>query len=209
MFVDLGHAAVAVLAFLGASLAFLISLGTAAVALLTRRFELARRVLTAAAIVAAIYTVALFAFGAFSKEYVLARGVEKHFCEVDCHVAYSITRVERRADALDVTIRTRFDESTISTRRAKEVPLTPNPRQLYILDNTGRHISPDGGYSGQLERPLIAGESYDTTFHFRVPPAAQDLKLYIRNTSFPNDLLIDHENSPGHKKVFFALQPVA
>jgi hypothetical protein len=209
MFVDLGHAALAVLAFLGASVAFLVSLSTAGAALLTRRFKLARRMLTVAAIVAAIYTFALFAFAAFSKEYVLARGVEKHFCEVDCHVAYSLTRVDRQADALAVTVRARFDEKTISERRSRTAPLTPNPRDIYLVDNSGRQIAPDGGYSGQLERPLIPGDAYDTIFRFRVPPSAQDLKLYIRNASFPNAWLIDHENSPGHKKVYFALQPTA
>jgi hypothetical protein len=133
--------------------------------------------------------------------------VEKYFCEIDCHVAYSLTRVERAADTVAVTVRTRFDEKTISERRSKSAPLTPNPRDVYLVDNSGRQLKPEGGYSGQLERPLIPGDSYDTTFRFRVPPAAQDLKLYIRNASFPNAWLIDHENSPGHKKVYFALQP--
>src|SRR5258708_31497468 len=87
-------------------------------------------VLVAILVIAGIYLGAMLAFSLAGRERVLARGEEKHFCEIDCHLAYSIANV-RQTKTLGtlpnqstaqgvytiVTIKTRFDETTIAPWR--------------------------------------------------------------------------------------------
>ena len=61
------------------------------------------------------------------------------------------------------------------------------------------------GSSTPLDRALRPGESYSTTFAFHVSTGARGLRLFIGNTGGPEALLIGHENSPLHGKVYFAL----
>ncbi len=63
-------------------------------ALVTRRLVLARGVPAVAVILAATYLRIMLTFSFKSKQ-VLALGQEKHFCEIDCHLAYSILDVHR------------------------------------------------------------------------------------------------------------------
>src|SRR5512133_1639713 len=88
-----------------------------------------------------IYVVLVLGFSVFSKEVTLAHGQEKYFCEIDCHLAYSITDVKwgaaEETRTVAVTIRTRFDENTISSHRPKDAPLTPSPRAVTVIDQNG------------------------------------------------------------------------
>ena len=119
-------APVGVLAFLGTGfLLFVVGL-VLVYSVLRKKFGLTKFALVSIALVAGLYLVCLLIFSFASSEKVLARGEEKHFCEIDCHLAYSVTDVRETktlGDAPDqltaaglfrvVTIKTRFDETTI------------------------------------------------------------------------------------------------
>jgi hypothetical protein len=103
-----------------------------------------------------------------------------------------------------VTVRTRFDERTISARRPKDAPLRPNPRRVRLVDETGHAYAPMEVQGTALEEPLIPGQSYTTTFFFAVSRQS-GLRLLITSTDGPMVLLIGNEMSWGHKKTFLAL----
>lgn len=218
----------AVLAFLGLAFGEVVALGFAAVLMLKRRARFARLVLAGAAAAAVVYIVALLSLSAASREQVAGRGDEKYFCEVDCHLAYSVLGVQTvqsigeggsRAAATGlyriVTLRVRFDEETIASWRARDLPLSPNARRIRIIDASGKSYPPDGvgqqaleavaGPQVSLTRSLKPGESYVTRLVFDVPKDARDPRLLLTEDSLVTRFLIGHENSLFHKKTSFGL----
>jgi hypothetical protein len=213
--------------FLGACFV-LVVLGLVAMhALVVRRYGRARVSLTLLACVTALYFGVVLVFSFASGEMVLARGAEKHFCELDCHLAYSVVGVRRAktlgegssqvsasGEFLVVTLKTRFDETTISTRRG-DGELYPNPRRVTVYDADGHSYAPseDGARalaatdaSGTpLETPLRPGESYTTELVFDLPNAARDPRMLVNESDLPTRFIIGHENSPLHKKTEFKL----
>jgi hypothetical protein len=142
-----GNAVAAILGFL----AFDAFEGLAALATIVlfarRKRRAARAVLVAAATVATVYGVVLLLFSLASREQVAALGEEKYFCEVDCHLAYSVAGVREskmlgmgraRATAHGlyrvVTVRVRFDPETTSVHRPNDMALTPNPRFVRVVE---------------------------------------------------------------------------
>ena len=157
-----------------------------------------------------IYMGLLLLFSAVSNEKTLARGREKYFCEIDCHLAYSVVDVKELGTAdgvrdFAVTIRTRFDESTISAQRPKNAPLTPNPRSVQLVDHLRKTYAAGPAEGVPLETPLIPGQSYTTTIKFEVPQDAEGLRLLITAQGGPVEWLIGNELSLGHKKTYLAL----
>lgn len=157
------------------------------------------------------YFLLLAGFSGFSQEQTLPRGQEKYFCETDCHLAYSVADV-RWADEgptriLDITLRTRFDRTTISVHRPKDVPLMPNPREVVLVDAEGHALAPSGVSGTPLTTELIPGQSYLTTFTFSGPRALSGERLLITSRDGPMALLIGNEMSWGHKKTYFGLAP--
>jgi hypothetical protein len=57
---------------------------------------LARKLVLAALVLLGGYTTVLLAASAASREWSLAPGAEKYFCEIDCHLAYSVAGVQKR-----------------------------------------------------------------------------------------------------------------
>jgi hypothetical protein len=174
-----------------------------------------------------LYLAATLAFSLSSKERLLARGEEKYFCEIDCHLAYSIVGVSRLktiGDGADgataagdfhvVTVRTRFDETTITPRRG-DFPLTPNPRVLRVTDEWGnsygvsaagqRALARAGGGGTPLLTPLRPGESYTTEVVFDLPREAKSPLLSITEALLPTYFIIGHENSLLHQRTRFQL----
>lgn len=165
-----------------------------------------------------------------SSEKILPPGGEKYFCEIDCHMAYSIVGVQSAA-ALGpekqqiaahgkfeiVRLKTWFDESTISPRRGNG-PLTPNRRRVQLVDDRGRSFlpSPEGeiaytrinGPSIPLTQPVRPGESYTTDLVFDVPSDARELRLLITEDDPETRFVIGHENSLLHKKIYLSLDGV-
>lgn len=220
-------APVGVLGFLAACLLMLV-LGLVALhALVVRRFGRARVALAVLGCVLVVYFGLTLVFSLASDERVLARGEEKYFCEVDCHLAYSVTNVSRakaigegpgavsaRGEFYVVTVRTRFDETTISPRRG-DAPLYPNPRSLSVRDEQGRVYAPSaegeralasfGGTGTPIDTPLRPGEAYTTRLVFDLEPDARSPALLINESDLPTRFIIGHENSLLHKKTEFQL----
>jgi len=145
-----------VLALLGTGLAlFLLFLGIV-FALATRRRVLAKRLVAAALAGGGAYLGALLLFSFTSRETNLHKGDLKYFCEIDCHLAYSLEEASRtkvlgvppQTAAAEgsfsvVTVKTWFDPKTIASFRGNG-PLTPKPRAVFLVDESGRRygVSP-------------------------------------------------------------------
>ena len=174
------------------------------------------------------YATLLFGASLTSHELVLPHGGKKYFCEIDCHLAYSVERVTRgktlgippnetraSGEFYRISLETWFDESTISEHRPKEAPLYPNPRQVYIADLDGhryarseageRALEASGVKSTPLTRALVPGESYITELVFDLPPGIREPKLYVGDADPVSAVLIGHEESPLHRKIWFRI----
>ena len=196
-----------VLLFVGAVLAGAALIVVYVVARLTKREPIARLTLRTLIAGAGLYVLLFLGASVFSRSRVLAPGEEKHICEIDCHLAYSVvaSRVEPLAGGLvrqTVTVKVRFDEETISARRPRNATLQPNTRYVALVDVQG-HQYP--GSTDGLKRRLVPGESYTTDIVFDVPSAAQNLRLILRNNDAETSFIIGHENSLLHGKTTFAL----
>jgi len=173
------------------------------------------------------YAGVLLVDSAVSQERILGPGDKKYFCEIDCHLAYSVEGVETTpvvGPPLDplraqgrwhvVRLRTWFDKATISARRG-DSPLWPSPRLIYVVDAQGRRFEPSSAASRALEasgrastpitQPLRPGESYETLLAFDLPADARDPKLYVGTNDPVVFLLIGHEQSPFHPKAWFRI----
>ncbi len=157
----------------------------------------------------ATYFLLLAAFSHFSHQQTLPRGQEKYFCEIDCHLAYSIADVrwadEGPTPALEIALRTRFDQNTISARRPRNAPLMPNPRTVVLVDAEGNALAPSRIAGTPLTTELTPGESYLTTFAFSGTRTLSGGRLLITSTDGPMALLIGNEMSWGHKKTYLGL----
>lgn len=226
--VNLG-AAVGVLAFLGT--AFVMGLAVIIIlhSISARKRGRARAISLAALALIGFYLLALVVFSFFSREKILALGEEKHFCEIDCHLAYSVASVRKtktlgsapneataRGIFYVVTIKTRFDETTISSARGN-APLTPNSRVVTIQDDLGNSYNQSveaervldvsqSSSSKPFTMPLRPGESYTTDLVFDLPANAANPLLLIREGEFITHFIIGHENSFWHKQTKFRLE---
>ena len=208
----------AALCFLG-TMGLTILLALATVVLFFTRRNWARYALPAIAVLLVGYAAVLGFFSWASYDRTVARGDEKFFCAMDCHIAYSVQNVERMLTLGDgqfyvVTLRSHFDERTIAPWRGNGA-LTPDPPELVLIDGSGRQfaVSATGQKAWEATRPqshsmldpLRPGESYETTWVFDVPADAQSVRLFAGWHGFPSYLLIGDEDSPGHRKTYFAL----
>jgi hypothetical protein len=197
----------ALLGFLGAVLgggAFAVAYVLARVA---GRAALAKRVLLVGGIGAGAYLLLFAIADVTSRNRVLAPGEEKHICELDCHLAYSVAGAKTEPNPAGgtrytVTVKVRFDEATISSRRPKDATLSPNSRYVALLDSAGNYYP---GSTESLKRRLIPGESYTTDIVFDLPAAMTNVQLVLCNDDFETRFVIGHENSIGHGKTTFAL----
>jgi len=178
--------------------------------------------------VAAGYLLLLCGVSFASSEKVLPPGGWKYFCELDCHIGYSVAGVETAAalgpetqqmqaggQFVIVRVKTWFDEHTISPHRGNG-PLTPNRRRVWLVDDMGRSFepSPEGeaafsriaGASTPLTQALRPGESYTTDLVFDVPKDARGLRLLIIEDDPETRLVIGHENSLLHKKIYLGIE---
>jgi hypothetical protein len=195
--------------------------------LFTKRSSLTKFSTLAIASIAALYVSLLLLFSWTSTEKVLARGEEKHFCEMDCHLAYSILDSQTpktlgtppnqlTATGLFrvITIKTRFDEKTISSTRGDSL-LYPNSRLLVVVDAQGKEYFPVPEAERLLRglneagmpftTPLRPGETYQTTVVFDLPADIQIPTLLIHEGEPETRFVIGHENSLLHKKTGFQI----
>ena len=169
--------------------------------LVTKRLSLTKFSALGVVVVVALYLSLLLIFSWASSEQVLARGQEKHFCEIDCHLAYSIldSQATKTLGAVPnqltaaglfrvITVKTRFDETTISPTRGSAV-LYPNSRVAVVVDANGKQYLPAAEAEHLLQglnqagmpfsTPLRPGESYQTIVVFDLPADIQSPTLLI------------------------------
>jgi hypothetical protein len=203
-------ASVAVLAFLAASGGLFLSAVGVGIFYFVRKPKLALLLMKCTAAGAAVYFILLSGFSLASRDTMLSRGQEKYFCEIDCHLAYSVletkTAAESNAMKYTVTLRTRFDENTISPQRPRDYPLTPAPRTIFLLDEQGRVYSPQAVAGTPLMTGLIPGQSYTTDLNFDLPAGVKaDALLVSTSIAWPDHVVIGDENSWLHKKTYLRL----
>ncbi|MCA1580149.1 MAG: DUF4352 domain-containing protein [Acidobacteria bacterium] len=206
----------------GAAGGVLAGSAAAALSFFLGKKTLARRLAVATAGGGALYLAILFGLAAVSRERTLPPGARKYFCEIDCHLAYSVVGVDRpgaAAGARDslrvVEVETWFDPSTIASSRGN-APLTPNPRRAFLVDAKGRRFEVSTAGTSSLRerlarsvpftRTLRPGESYRTALVFDLPADAAGLRLWLGDpTPGIEQLLPGHENSLFHAGVYFDL----
>jgi hypothetical protein len=200
-------APLAVLGFLAAIGGLFLAVAAALIFWFARKPKFARITAIVAGAAAIIYLALLLSFSAASHETALAHGQEKYFCEIDCHLAYSVVDAHAQPDGhLVVTLRTRFDETTTSPNRPKDVPLTPSPREARLIDSTDHEYAPVATAGTPLLTPLKPADSYTTQLEFNLPKDATGLRLLINTIpQWPDRIVIGDENSLFHKKTYFAL----
>jgi len=203
-------APLAVMGFLAASLGTFVAIAAVVIFWFARKPRLARVAAFAIGGGVVVYLALLLGFSAGSRETLLSRGQEKYFCEIDCHLAYSVVDVKTQEQgAMDdyvITLRTRFDETTTSSNRPKDAPLTPSPRQVLLLDDAGHRYEVVSSAGASLMTPLTPASSYITQLEVKVPKDARGLRLLIETVpGWPDRFVIGDENSLGHKKTYFAL----
>lgn len=219
-------APIGAMAMLGTGFLFFVSALVLIQSLIVRKRGRAKVVLLVMLLIAGAYVAAILIFSLASHEKVLARGEEKHFCEIDCHLAYSITNA-RQAKTIGnppnqataqgtyavVTIKTRFDEATISPSRGDGL-LYPNSRMLTLVDDRGNKYSPSvegqraeasQSSSAPLTTPLKPGGSYTSEVVFDLPADVKATTLLINEGELLTRFVIGHENSPLHSKTRFQL----
>ena len=210
-------APVGALALLGTGFLLFVAAIVLIQSMIARKPSRARVVLVAMLALAGAYAAAILVFSFVSHETVLARGEEKHFCELDCHLAYSIVNVTQAGTIEDgpnqtpargaytiVTLKTRFDETTIAPWRGNGL-LSPNRRVLTLIDDRGNRYGPSRQTGTPLTTPLRPGESYITYVAFDLPLEMKPATLLVNEGEWETHLVIGHENSPLHKKVRFQL----
>lgn len=209
------EAPVGALLLLGTVFLLFIGLVVLIQSLLARKRVRTRIVLLAMAVVSGAHFAAILIFSFGSNERVLARGEEKHFCELDCHLVYSIVNARETKTLGDppnqstangafivITIKTRFDETTISPRRGNGL-LYPNSRALILIDDHGNPYAPSVQCGTPLTSPLRPGESYQTDVAFDLPPNVKPATLLMNEGEWITRFVIGHENSPLHRKTRF------
>lgn len=197
------------LAFLGAGALTAALLAAAAIAALARRASLARTLGLGGAAVPATYVLLLCALGAATPARTVPRGSEKFFCELDCHIGYSVVDVreapEGSGSRVTVTLRSHFDEKTTAPWRGNG-PLTPNPRAAALVDAAGRRFAAELAGVRALETPLRPAESYTTDLVFHVPAGAEGFRLSLVESEAFFHLLLGHERAPFAGETTLALR---
>jgi hypothetical protein len=195
--------------------------------LLKKKSGLRKFSLVSLVVIAGFYLVVLLIFSFASSDKVLARGEEKLFCEIDCHLAYSVVDVHDTKTLGEapnqltaagmfrvVTIKTRFDENTVGQNRGNAL-LYPNSRVVSVSDANGNEYFPSAQAHRMLEAsqaagtamtiPLRPSESYSTTLVFDLPADVKNPTVWLREGETITHLIIGHENSPLHKKTRFQI----
>jgi hypothetical protein len=175
------------------------------------------------------YSGILLGLSLLSREVVLPMGGWKYFCELDCHVANSVSDMRIIASAgpemaqvagngkfVVIQLKTWFDPATISAHRGNG-PLTPNGRVVRLEDASGCFYEQSaredavlatlGLASTPLRTALRPGESYVSYLVFEVPANAGGFRLLLTSADEVNALLWGDENSLWHKKISFSLEP--
>lgn len=181
----------------------------------------------AALVIIAGYGLVLCTVSLASSQKVLPVGGWKYFCEMDCHIGYSVSGVETtpalgpemqpvsaRGQFVIVRVKVWFDEHTISPMRG-DGPLTPNARRVILVDASGQTYARSSAGEAALARmkggemtlrqALRPGQSFEKDLVFDVPKHTSGFRLLITEDDPETVLIIGHENSLLHKKIYLSL----
>lgn len=210
-------APIGALALLGTGFILFVSAILLIQALVVRKSGRVKFFLALMIMVGSAYFGVVLIFSVVSHDKLLARGEEKHFCELDCHLAYSIINTAQakmiegsgkpataQGQFTVVTLQTRFDETTIGPRRGNGL-LYPNARVLTLIDERGNRYGPVAQLGTPLTSPLRPAEAYATQVAFDLPENAKAAALLVNEDGWETHLIVGHENSPFHGKVRFQL----
>ena len=111
-----------------------------------------------------------------------------------------------------VTLRVRFDEKTVAPWRPRDAALTPETRQVVLVDPAGKEYSPSADAARKLgtsidlaPRPLVPGDQYRVSLAFDEPPNLRGLRLLIRDASWDHRFTIGDEQSLFHRVTYLSL----
>ena len=210
-------APIGALAFLGTGFILFMAVVVLVQSLIVRKMNRAKVVVAFMLIVAVAYFAAMLIFSLKSRDQLLALGEEKHFCELDCHLAYSIANVaqaktlgegpgqaQAQGQFTIITIKTRFDETTIGPRRGNGL-LYPNGRAFTLVDDRGTRYGAAAQMGTPVTAPLRPGESYSTELGFDLPADRKPTVLLINESAWETHLVIGHENSLAHGQTKFQI----
>ncbi len=229
------HPVASTLFFLAAATLIIAAAGASFVCLVAHRRALALRIAAAGIAVASGYSALLIGASLASRDRVLAPGDRKYFCEIDCHLAYSVEGIERRKTVgregarmiarghfTIVRLRVWFDPATTGPSRGN-APLSPGPRDAWLLDSVGkRHLASETATralekegdekkerSGllPLTRALAPGESCETALVFDLDRRADSggARLFVGDPPGLDRALVGYEIGPFHGKTYFAI----
>ncbi|MFN2578024.1 MAG: hypothetical protein ABR607_10085 [Pyrinomonadaceae bacterium] len=203
------------LALLGAAVLLFLAAVLLTHSLVVRKPRRAKIALLLMCGITAIYLGVMLVFSFASQEKLLAKGEEKHFCELDCHLAYSVAKTAQsksfgngsnqltaRGQFVVITIKTRFDETTIASQRG-DGELYPNGRAITLTDERGNRYAPVAQAGTSITTPLRPAEFYTTDVLFDLPADAKPTTLLMHEDAWETRLVIGHENSLLHKKTRF------
>lgn len=151
----------------------------------------------------AIYGMALVGVSLASREQVLAPGVEKRFCALDCDLAYSVDEVYREnhgvpnRDVLIVRVRVRND--------AEQARIRPSSFRAWLVAAGDARFDPITLPRSEQLADLGPGESRSIPLRFEIPQRIQGLRLAVAEGGWPTRLVIGDENSFLHRKTVFQL----
>ena len=177
------------------------------------------------------YASILLGLSLLSRDVEITQGAWKYFCELDCHIAYTIggmqvigsvgpemQPISTNGRFAIVQLRTWFDPTTISARRGDGL-LTPNARVITLRDGRGREFVPSEKSesilvaaklrSTPLRAALRPGESYVSYIVFEIPNDATRLRLLLTSSDEESVLIWGNESSPWHEKSYFRLPDLA
>lgn len=221
-------APIVVLAFLGTAFLVVVSLFVGLAGMLRRSRALALTGIAAGAAMILGYSAVLLGLSLLSRDVQLPQGAWKYFCEIDCHIAYSVGPLQvmsppqlelqpqqANGKLVIVQLKTWFDPSTISPQRGNG-PLMPSERKVRLIDSRGRQfaespltdvvLARDSLHSTPLRSSLRPGESYDSYLVFETPPDSHDFRLLVTSAEALDSALWGHEISPFHGKAYFEIR---
>jgi hypothetical protein len=222
------YAPVMVLLFLGSAGLIGISLLVLLYAVIARSTKVAILGAGFIAMVGGGYAFLLFGSSLASHETVLPLGGWKYFCEIDCHIAYSIAdvrsasaigtqipQVTAKGEFVIIRLKTWFDEHTISPHRG-DSPLYTGDRLIALVDESGNVYPPSThaetalaiveGPIVSLSQPLRPGESFTTNLVFDVPRGPHKFRLLVADPAddWVASFIVGHETSFLHKKIYLS-----
>jgi hypothetical protein len=182
------------------------------IALVTRRWALARRLVLGLLIYVSAYAVLLVSVALLSPQQVLAMHQLRCFDDW----CASVEQVEQQPAIGEVRAQGVFYLVTIQvTSRAKRVSQRALDAAVYLLNDRGMRydLSPQGqqaldaaGWAGQPLNSLVeAGGSFTYTTAFDLPPQTSQLGLVITHGAFPGLIIIGDAQSFLHKPTIVRL----